>query len=105
MSELDSKSELAQIEAKIVALCSGALAGRDYYLLSELGKSLGDDLGRLKVLGHLKLSEYISDRLSDRFKVVSVGFNNVMAVAHADRCSSAGQYPKENQNTSEELSS
>ncbi len=83
MSEIEPTIELSQIEAKVATLCDGALAGRNYYLLSELGKALGEDLERLKIVGKLKLADFIEARLRDRFSVVSVGRGNVKAVVHS----------------------
>lgn len=85
MSEIDPSTELAQIEAKVATLCEGGLTGRAYYLLSELGKALGEDLVRLKVLGKTRLAEFIEARLGDRFSVVGVGLQGkIKAVVHAD---------------------
>lgn len=94
MSDIEADAELSQIEAKVAALCEGGLAGRAYYLLSELGKALGEDLVRLKVLSKLKLAEFIEARLADRFAVITVErFGNVRAVVLAGSVSTSATEP------------
>jgi hypothetical protein len=65
-------------------VAEGALKERGFYLLSELGKDLGADLRTLKDLTKQTLSNFVSDRFSDKFTIVLIGeFKNVQALVRS----------------------
>src|SRR5215204_528591 len=85
-SDSPAAGELARIETKIAQLCKAALERAPHYLLSELGKDLGEDVRRLKALTKQTLVDFVHERLPDMFQVVGVGkHKNVFAVIRAER--------------------
>lgn len=79
------EEELDRIEGKVEQLADSALKKGVPYLLSALGKDLGDDLRTIKALTKANLSEFLENRLSDRFAVVLGGqHSNVKAIVRTN---------------------
>lgn len=79
--------DFERIDEKIRALASSNLRSGRPYLLSQLGKDVGDDLRLIKIGAGLTLAQYIEQRLADDFSLVSMGsHSNVRALvpAHGD---------------------
>lgn len=76
--------ELAQLDAKIRSLAQAYLATGRPYLLSRLGKDLGDDLKRVKIGYGRSLGEFVSERLADEYAVILMGeHRNIQALVSA----------------------
>ena len=70
----DADDDLKRIETEIIALTEAAFEnGRPYYLMSELGIALGDDLRNLKLLTRGTLADFIRRHLSKRYRIVPRG--------------------------------
>ena len=70
--------ELARIEAKIKSLVDAYLVSGRPYLLSKLGKDLGDDLHSLKHLTEKPLAQFLIDRFSTDYSIVLTGTHNTV---------------------------
>ncbi|UCI08683.1 hypothetical protein [Mesorhizobium sp. B1-1-8] len=78
-----SNDELERIDSKIRSLAQAFLAGGRPYLLSQLGKDLGDDLKLIKF--ERSLGEYLTKRLSDEYAVILMGqHKNIQALVPND---------------------
>jgi len=78
--------ELTQLDAKIRSLAEAYLATGRPYLLSRLGKDLGDDLKRVKIGYGRSLGEYVSERLADEYSVILMGeHRNIQALVPVSR--------------------
>lgn len=76
--------ELARLDSKIRSLAQAYLADGRPYLLSRLGKDLGDDLRLVKIEYGRSLGEYVSERLSDEYSVILMGqHKNIQALVSA----------------------
>jgi hypothetical protein len=80
----DENAELKRIEEKILSFCEAATADGRPYLLSDLGKSLGDDLRRLKILFNGKLADFLRERLPKTLLIAAIGpHSNILSVIPA----------------------
>lgn len=81
-----NSSELDRIATRIEDLANRALdrAGQPYYLLSQLGQDLGEDLKNIRTLTNSSLSHFVRNHLGAKFSVVLAGqFQNVQAIVRA----------------------
>ena len=85
--------DLQVISARIRKLADARLATGVPYLLSQLGKDLGTDVRRLKILTGKPLAEYVSEIASDEYTIVQTGtHNNVQALVRAVKSSHDAPY-------------
>lgn len=77
-------SDLDRIEILISTLSDAVIDTGQPYLLSKLGKDLGEDLRRLKEITGKPLAQFLVDRFSDKYALVMTGaHNNVQAIVRA----------------------
>jgi hypothetical protein len=80
-SDASINDTLGTIATKIENLSEAALSTKSFYRLSDLGKDLGDDLPVLKILTRKPLSDFLRERLADKFSIVLSGqYKNVQAL-------------------------
>jgi hypothetical protein len=65
----DAQAEVERIRKRIIDLCETNLA-HGPYLLSRLGGDLGQDVHLLRSVTGAKLTQFLEDSLSDRYKLV-----------------------------------
>jgi hypothetical protein len=81
MGDTLNSDTLNAIAAKIENLTDAALNTRSFYRLSDLGIDLAGDLLTLKILTKKPLSDFIRDRLADKFSIILSGqYKNVQAL-------------------------
>ncbi|MER9755408.1 hypothetical protein NKJ46_18460 [Mesorhizobium sp. M0166] len=76
-----SDEELERLDTKIRSLAQAFLAAGRPYLLSRLGKDLGDDLKLVKFGYGRTLGDYVAERLAAEYSVILMGqHKNVQAI-------------------------